>query len=153
MRSDLATARKEQGDAASALRREVGERLTQFQDGTQRSLADANTAQREQLRQFGDRLGELTQTVERKLEGLRDENTKKLDEMRATVDEKLQTTLETRLGESFKQVSDRLEQVHRGLGEMQKLATGVGDLKRVLGNVKTRGGWGEVQLGRFSPTR
>ncbi|MET0732648.1 MAG: DNA recombination protein RmuC, partial [Casimicrobiaceae bacterium] len=76
----------------------------------------------------------------------RDENTKKLDEMRATVDEKLQSTLETRLGESFKQVSDRLEQVHRGLGEMQNLAVGVGDLKRVLGNVKTRGGWGEVQL-------
>ncbi|MET0346606.1 MAG: DNA recombination protein RmuC [Casimicrobiaceae bacterium] len=146
MRTDLATARKEQGDAASALRREVGERLTQFQDGTQRSLADANTAQREQLRQFGERLGELTQTVERKLDGLRDENTKKLDEMRATVDEKLQSTLETRLGESFKQVSDRLEQVHRGLGEMQNLAVGVGDLKRVLGNVKTRGGWGEVQL-------
>ncbi len=66
--------------------------------------------------------------------------------MRATVDEKLQTTLEQRLGESFKQVSDRLEQVHRGLGEMQSLATGVGDLKRVLANVKTRGGWGEVQL-------
>jgi DNA anti-recombination protein RmuC len=69
MRTDLATARQEQGDAASALRREVGERLTQFQDGTQRSLADANTAQREQLRQFGERLGELTQTVERKLDG------------------------------------------------------------------------------------
>jgi DNA recombination protein RmuC len=146
MRTDLATARKEQGDAASALRREVGERLTQFQDGTQRSLADANTSQREQLKQFGERLGELTQTVERKLDGLRDENAKKLDEMRSTVDEKLQTTLETRLGESFKQVSERLEQVHRGLGEMQTLATGVGDLKRVLGNVKTRGGWGEVQL-------
>ena len=81
-----------------------------------------------------------------KLDGLRDENAKKLDEMRATVDEKLQSTLETRLGESFKQVSDRLEQVHRGLGEMQTLAVGVGDLKRVLGNVKTRGGWGEVQL-------
>jgi DNA recombination protein RmuC len=146
MRTDLATARMEQGDAASALRREVGERLTQFQDGTQRSLVDANTAQRDQLRQFGERLGDLTQTVERKLDGLRDENAKKLDEMRATVDEKLQSTLETRLGESFKQVSDRLEQVHRGLGEMQNLAVGVGDLKRVLGNVKTRGGWGEVQL-------
>jgi DNA recombination protein RmuC len=73
--------------------------------------------------------------------------------MRATVDEKLQSTLETRLGESFKQVSDRLEQVHRGLGEMQNLAVGVGDLKRVLGNVKTRGGWGEVQLGRASRRR
>ncbi len=146
MRADLAMARKEQGDAASALRHEVGERLTQFQHGTQHSLSDAHTAQREQLKQFGERIGELTQTVERKLEGLRDENARKLDEMRATVDDKLQSTLDARLGESFKQVSERLEQVHRGLGEMQSLATGVGDLKRVLGNVKTRGGWGEVQL-------
>jgi DNA recombination protein RmuC len=96
--------------------------------------------------EVGERLAELTRTVEQKLDGLRNENAKKLDEMRATVDEKLQTTLETRLGESFKQVSERLEQVHRGLGEMQTLAAGVGDLKRVLSNVKTRGGWGEVQL-------
>ncbi|MEO5798693.1 MAG: DNA recombination protein RmuC [Gemmatimonadales bacterium] len=77
----------------------------------------------------------------------RDEMSKQLDTIRATVDEKLQATLEQRLGESFKQVSDRLEAVHRGLGEMQSLATGVGELKRVLGNVKTRGTWGEVQLG------
>jgi DNA recombination protein RmuC len=146
MRADLTGARKEQGEAAVALRREVGDRLTQFQSGTQQSLADANTAQREQLKQFGERLGTLTQTVEQKLDGLRNENAKKLDEMRATVDEKLQSTLEARLGESFKQVSDRLEQVHRGLGEMQNLAVGVGDLKRVLTNVKSRGGWGEVQL-------
>ena len=146
MRADLAIARREQGEAAAALRNEVGARLAQFQGGTQQLLSDANTAQREQLHDFGNRLGELTQTVEQKLDGLRNENAKKLDEMRATVDEKLQTTLEARLGESFKQVSDRLEQVHRGLGEMQTLAVGVGDLKRVLGNVKTRGGWGEVQL-------
>jgi len=146
MRADLATARREQGEAAAVLRREVGERLAQFQSGTQQSLVDAQAAQREQLKVFGERLGALTATVEQKLDGLRTENAHKLDEMRATVDEKLQSTLETRLGESFKQVSDRLEQVHRGLGEMQTLATGVGDLKRVLGNVKTRGGWGEVQL-------
>lgn len=81
------------------------------------------------------------------LEQLRKDNEAKLEQMRATVDEKLQGTLETRLGESFKQVSDRLEQVHKGLGEMQTLAIGVGDLKRVLTNVKSRGGWGEVQLG------
>lgn len=81
------------------------------------------------------------------LDKLRGENTEKLDQMRATVDEKLQGTLEKRLGESFALVSDRLEQVHKGLGEMQSLATGVGDLKRVLTNVKSRGGWGEVQLG------
>ncbi len=86
-------------------------------------------------------------TVEQRLDLLRSENAKKLDEMRATVDEKLQATLEQRLGQSFKQVSDRLDQVHKGLGEMQTLAAGVGDLKKVLINVKSRGGWGEVQLG------
>ena len=86
-------------------------------------------------------------TVEQRLDVLRSENAQKLDQMRATVDEKLQTTLDERLGQSFKQVSDRLDQVHRGLGEMQSLAVGVGDLKRVLSNVKRRGTWGEMQLG------
>ena len=85
-------------------------------------------------------------SVEQRLDVLRTDNAAKLEQMRATVDEKLQATLEQRLGESFKIVSDRLEQVHRGLGEMQSLAAGVGDLKRVLSNVKTRGMWGEVQL-------
>ena len=92
------------------------------------------------------RLGELRATLEQKLRELQVDNAAKLEQMRATVDEKLQTTLETRLGESFRLVSERLEQVQRGLGEMQQLATGVGDLKRVLSNVKDRGGWGEVQL-------
>jgi DNA recombination protein RmuC len=147
MRTDLGAARKEQGEAAAVLRREVGERLAQFQQGTQQLLADANTAQRDQLKQFGDRLGTLTESVEQKLEKLRIDNEQKLDQMRATVDEKLQTTLDQRLGASFKLVSDRLEQVHRGLGDMQNLAVGVGDLKKVLTNVKSRGGWGEVQLG------
>jgi DNA recombination protein RmuC len=147
MRGDLGAARKEQGEAAAVLRREVGERLAQFQQGTQQLLADANTAQRDQLKQFGDRLGTLTGSVEQKLETLRLDNTQKLEQMRATVDEKLQATLDARLGASFKQVSDRLEQVHKGLGEMQSLAVGVGDLKKVLTNVKSRGGWGEVQLG------
>jgi DNA recombination protein RmuC len=86
-------------------------------------------------------------TVEDKLQSMQIDNAKQLDQMRQTVDEKLQGTLEKRLGESFKQVSERLEQVHKGLGEMQTLATGVGDLKKVLTNVKTRGTWGEVQLG------
>ncbi|XUX00010.1 MAG: DNA recombination protein RmuC [Dehalogenimonas sp.] len=86
-------------------------------------------------------------TVEEKLQILQTDNAKQLEQMRQTVDEKLQGTLEKRLGESFKQVSERLEQVHKGLGEMQSLATGVGDLKKVLTNVKTRGTWGEVQLG------
>jgi DNA anti-recombination protein RmuC len=85
-------------------------------------------------------------TVEGRLTAIQADNASKLEEMRRTVDEKLHATLEQRLGESFKLVSDRLEQVHRGLGEMQTLAAGVGDLKRVLTNVKTRGTWGEVQL-------
>ncbi|KZL14838.1 DNA recombination protein RmuC [Pseudovibrio sp. Ad26] len=88
----------------------------------------------------------LRSKLDSKLKDLSDENAKKLDEMRKTVDEKLQSTLEKRLGESFKQVSERLEQVHKGLGEMQTLAGNVGDLKRTLTNVKTRGTWGEAQL-------
>ena len=92
-------------------------------------------------------LQDLRTTVDGRLATIQVENDKKLEQIRQTVDEKLQGTLEARLGESFKQVSDRLEQVYKGLGEMQTLAVGVGDLKRVLTNVKTRGNWGEVQLG------
>ncbi len=92
------------------------------------------------------RLGEVRATLEARLKDIEANNAAKLEEMRRTVDEKLHATLEQRLGESFKLVSDRLEQVHRGLGEMQTLAAGVGDLKKVLTNVKTRGTWGEVQL-------
>ena len=93
------------------------------------------------------RLVEMRTLIESRLEAIQKDNAEKLEKMRATVDEKLHATLEQRLGESFKLVSDRLEQVHKGLGEMQTLATGVGDLKRVFSNVKTRGTWGEVQLG------
>lgn len=92
-------------------------------------------------------LENIRKTVHDRLEAMQTSNEDKLDQMRKTVDEKLQSTLEKRLGESFNQVSKRLEEVQRGLGEMQELATGVGDLKRVLTNVKTRGTWGEVQLG------
>src|SRR5690606_28581866 len=92
------------------------------------------------------RIGEMRETLESQLRALQADNAAKLEKMRETVDEKLQSTLTTRLDSSFKLVSERLEQVQRGLGEMQELATGVGDLKRVLTNVKTRGGWGEVQL-------
>ncbi len=94
-----------------------------------------------------ERMNEVRGTLEAKLKELQTDNAAQLERMRETVDEKLKSTLETRLGESFKLVSERLEQVHRGLGEMQHLAQGVGDLKRVLGNVKTRGTFGEVQLG------
>jgi len=104
----------------------------------------------EQLRQVAEgserKLGEVRLVVEQRLTALQDGNEKKLDQMRATVDEKLQTTLEARLGESFKLVAERLEQVHKGLGEMQTLAAGVGDLKHLLTNVKTRGIFGEAQL-------
>ena len=93
------------------------------------------------------RMLEVRQTLEAQLAQLQATNSVKLDEMRATVDEKLQATLQARLGESFKQVADRLEQVHKGLGEMQTLAQGVGDLKHLLTNVKTRGMFGEAQLG------
>ena len=120
-------------------------------------LNQGNQQQTEKLNQFAetlhrtntlihDQLTQIRQSVEQKLKDIQDDNSSKLEQMRKTVDEKLHATLEQRLGESFKQVSDRLEQVYKGLGEMQSLATGVGDLKRVLTNVKTRGTWGEVQL-------
>ncbi|WP_233281612.1 DNA recombination protein RmuC [Sphingomonas changnyeongensis] len=114
----------------------------------QRLALEGVTGKVAQLIEANDKRQEaLRETVSKGLETLRADNADKLEKMRATVDEKLQGTLEKRLGESFQLVSDRLEQVHKGLGEMQNLATGVGDLKRVLSNVKSRGGWGEVQLG------
>ena len=123
-------------------------------------MMQLGTLQGERLDAFANRLGELSrlldtrfehlrQSVETRLAAIQSDNTSKLEEMRKTVDEKLHATLEQRLGESFRLVGERLEQVHRGLGEMQTLAAGVGDLKRVLTNVKTRGTWGEVQLGNL----
>ena len=113
----------------------------------QKTLSDTLTNQVSALSEANARrLSELRQTLETQLAQLQTSNAAKLDEMRATVDEKLQTTLQARLGESFKQVADRLEQVHKGLGEMQTLAQGVGDLKHLLTNVKTRGIFGEAQL-------
>ena len=110
-------------------------------------FGDALTLQLAQMSESNDRrLSEVRATLEARLKDIEANNAAKLEEMRRTVDEKLHATLEQRLGESFKLVSDRLEQVHRGLGEMQTLAAGVGDLKKVLTNVKTRGTWGEVQL-------
>lgn len=113
----------------------------------QKILADTLNTQLQGLSESNARrLAEVRTTMETQLAQLQQSNTAKLDEMRQTVDEKLQSTLEARLGESFKQVADRLEQVHKGLGEMQTLAVGVGSLQRVLTNVKTRGVFGEVQL-------
>ena len=113
----------------------------------QKTLSDTLVTQLQSVSESNARrMGEVRDTLEKQLAQLQLTNSAKLDEMRKTVDEKLQTTLETRLGESFKQVADRLEQVHKGLGEMQTLAQGVGDLKHLLTNVKTRGIFGEAQL-------
>lgn len=113
----------------------------------QKTLSDTLSMQLQSLSESNARrMGEVRETLEKQLTQLQQSNADKLDEMRRTVDEKLQNTLETRLGQSFKQVADRLEQVHKGLGEMQTLAQGVGDLKHLLTNVKTRGIFGEAQL-------
>ena len=157
---------------AKDLRQELLQQLTMFQQTLLHQSAETTRTQNAQIDAFGQqlalmranlsdtlaqqinamseanarRLGEMRATLEAQLTQLQQTNATKLDEMRATVDEKLHATLQARLGESFKQVADRLEQVHKGLGEMQTLATGVGDLKHLLTNVKTRGMFGEAQL-------
>jgi DNA recombination protein RmuC len=149
--------RGENGFSARALREEVANTLSKFNESVLKRMNENTAAQLAQLETFSLQLQGLTQineqklermreTVEKQLHNLREDNGTKLEEMRKTVDEKLNQTLEKRLGDSFKIVSERLEMVHRGLGEMQTLASGVGDLKRVLSNVKTRGIWGEIQL-------
>ncbi len=125
--------------AARSNREEGAQQLQDFAARMQQQLADLTRA-------IQLNLGEVRTTLQAQLASLQQGNETKLDQMRATVEEKLQSTLEARLSESFKLVSERLEQVHRGLGEMQTLAAGVGDLKRVLSNVKSRGTFGEVQL-------
>ncbi len=138
----LAEFRADQATQGRNLREEVTTGLKSQGEALSNTL-------KERLETVTKTVAEQTRIVAEHLEKLRGENTAKLEQMRQTVDEKLQGTLEKRLGESFKLVSDRLEQVHKGLGEMQSLANGVGDLKRVLTNVKTRGTWGEVQLGNL----
>ncbi len=142
--------RDEMGRSASGTRQELLGSLAQFQQalssglqGSNQSLAAQALAAREAQDQAMRR---LSMAVEQRLTAIQHDNEKKLEQMRATVDEKLHATLEQRLGESFKQVAERLEQVHKGLGEMQNLARDVGSLNRVLTNVKTRGIFGEVQL-------
>lgn len=129
----------------------LAERLEKAQleaRNAQREALDGVTAQIKAMTESNEKKQDaIRETLTQNLDAVRKDNEAKLEAMRATVEEKLQGTLEQRLGESFKLVSERLEQVHKGLGEMQTLATGVGDLKRVLTNVKSRGGWGEVQLG------
>jgi len=150
--------RAESATGAKQLREEVIAALKGITEVTTKTMGELANVQKAQLEAMSSAIGKLSDsnekkleavrvTVEDKLQSMQIDNAKQLDQMRQTVDEKLQGTLEKRLGESFKQVSERLEQVHKGLGEMQTLATGVGDLKKVLTNVKTRGTWGEVQLG------
>jgi DNA recombination protein RmuC len=154
----LDAAKAETAMGAERLAGRVGCSLGDFGRTNREQMAQLFDIQKAQHADFAQRLTQLAESharaaealrgkVEEQLTGLRTENADKLESMRATVDEKLQGTLERRLGESFKLVSERLEAVHQGLGEMQTLASGVGDLKRVLTNVKTRGSWGEVQLG------
>mgnify|MGYP001492992430 FL=1 len=157
MRDEFARNRKEASETAQSQREELRNNLGAFE----KRLDDNAKAQQDLLRErFEDLLKQLhnqgkqsldavkdvRETVEKQLKEIRDDNGKRLEEMRKTVDEKLQDTLEKRLGESFKQVSERLELVHQGLGEMQTIASGVGDLKKVLTNVKTKGILGEYQL-------
>jgi DNA recombination protein RmuC len=164
--------RREISESSRGARTELTQTLASFQESLVRQGAEATRTQNSQIDAFGHqlallqktlaetltlqlqslseanarRLAELRGTLEAQLAMLQQSNAAKLDEMRNTVDEKLQTTLAARLGESFRHVAERLEQVHKGLGEMQVLAQGVGDLQRVLTNVKTRGMFGEVQL-------
>jgi len=164
--------RQDIAESARGTRLELAQNLATFQQTLVQQAAEATRTQNTQIDAFGQQLAllqktlsdtlaqrlealgesnarrivEMRQTLDAQLAQLQQTNAAKLDEMRATVDEKLQATLHTRLGESFKQVAERLEQVHKGLGEMQTLAAGVGDLKHLLTNVKTRGMFGEAQL-------
>ncbi|MBN1629708.1 MAG: DNA recombination protein RmuC [Thermoleophilia bacterium] len=157
LREEMERGREEAARNAQLLREDVGGAVKDWGDTTIRSIGGLGAHQKSQLDIFSDRLVTLTtsneqrmlelrMTVDTRLQKLQEDNAARLEQMRQTVDERLTATLEKRLGESFRQVSERLEAVHKGLGEMQSLAAGVGDLKRVLSNVKTRGTWGEVQL-------
>jgi len=130
----------------TAIRAEFSENRKEFNAANKDLRVEVTGGINQTRESLDNRLEQIRKTVESRLESLQKDNSIKLDKMRETVDEKLQSTLEKRLSASFKQVGDRLEQVHKGLGEMQNLATDVSDFKRVLTNVKTRGTWGEVQL-------
>ncbi len=158
LKEEISRNREEAGNSSRSLREEMTNSLKGFNDSLLNQMQKISSLQNEQFGTFTQQLNTLTQsneqrlekmrlTVEEKLKSLQEDNSQKLEKMRETVDEKLHATLEKRLGESFKLVSERLELVHKGLGEMQSLAIGVGDLKKVLSNVKTRGILGEFQLG------
>ena len=158
VRDELRTAREESAKGTRDLRAELSEGQRKSTESLVKTISEIGKSQNENLELVVKRITTLTESNEERIDRLRtaidaqlktlqENNEKKLDQMRQTVDEKLHSTLEKRLGESFKLVSERLEAVQRGLGEMQNLATGVGDLKRVLTNVKARGTWAEVQLG------
>ncbi len=160
LREETFKNREENLGSAKLLREELSNSFKMVSETLMGRMSEIAGLQRNQLEIFSIQLTSLTksneekmeqmrQTLEDKLRQLQEDNAKKLEQMRATVDEKLHETLEKRLGESFKLVSERLELVHKGLGEMQTLATGVGDLKKVLTNIKTRGTWGEIQLGNL----
>jgi DNA recombination protein RmuC len=158
LREEMARSRQEAAQNSQQLREDVANALKGLGDSSVNSISQIGLQQKGQFDSFATQLAALTDsnerrmielrtTVDERLKHLQDDNAAKLELMRQTVDERLSATLEQRLGESFKQVSERLEQVHAGLGEMRSLAAGVGDLKQVLTNVKARGTWGEVQLG------
>ena len=158
LREELRASREEASAAAGELRREVSGTHKASTETLVKTISQIGESQTTKFQAFTVQLKTLTEsnqgglkhlqeTVDGRLQELRSSNERKLDQMREVVDEKLQSTLEKRLGESFKLVGDRLEAVQKGLGEMRSLASGVGDLKKVLTNVKTRGTWGEVQLG------
>ncbi len=157
LREELARGRREDAEESFRDREERAQSASLLGQAVTTQVGQFGALQAERLEAFArelnrfslgldERFERLKLSVEGRLSAIQADNASKLEEMRRTVDEKLHATLEQRLGESFKLVSERLEQVHRGLGEMQTLAAGVGDLKRVLTNVKTRGTWGEVQL-------
>ncbi|HHT79290.1 MAG TPA: DNA recombination protein RmuC [Actinobacteria bacterium] len=157
VKDEISRNRIENAQILKDTREELRESFKIFNESTDKRMSDFSGRQTESFELFSKKLTELTdknefkieqvrQTVEGKLENIQKDNSEKLEKMRQTVEEKLENTLEKRLGEKFKLVSDWLEQVNKGLGEMQNLASGVGDLKKVLTNVKSRGTWGEVQL-------
>ncbi len=157
VREELRDGREEAAKRSRELREEVSGSLSKTAQTLSSTVGQLGNVQKQQLEGVTTQVQALVETNQQRLEGLRatiseqlnemrEANEKKLEEMRRTVDEKLQGTLEKRLGESFKLVSERLDAVHKGLGEMQTLATGVGDLKNVLTNVKVRGTWAEYQL-------